>query len=201
MALGLIAAAVDAVSVAVGPSRSVVEDGSEAFERLAIHLPPWDARALVGLVDVVFLGLFVAGAARVGLRPLATAVGTVTGLVIALRHLRGKAAEAAVTWGNVLAAAAVVPLVAGDLVLTPKSLGVLLFLGIFQIALSFRIKPLDGWGWILAAGIIAFLAGFFILMQYPTSGLWVPGTLAGISLIFTGWSYIALSLAAKRSLA
>jgi hypothetical protein len=84
VALGLIAAAVDAVSVAVGPSRSVVEDGSEAFERLAIHLPPWDARALVGLVDVVFLGLFVAGAARVGLRPLATAVGTVTGLVIAV---------------------------------------------------------------------------------------------------------------------
>jgi len=37
-----------------------------------------------------------------------------------------------------------------------------------------------------------------ILTNYPFSGLWVPGTLAGISLIFTGWSYIALGLAAKR---
>lgn len=89
----------------------------------------------------------------------------------------------------------------GSFALTLVIASVFLAKGIFQIALSFRIKPLDGWGWILAAGIIAFLAGFFILMQYPTSGLWVPGTLAGISLIFTGWSYIALSLAAKRSLA
>ncbi|MCX5578345.1 HdeD family acid-resistance protein [Kaistia terrae] len=70
--------------------------------------------------------------------------------------------------------------------------------GIFQIALSFRVRPMDGWGWILAAGIIAFLAGLFILLQYPFSGLWVPGTLAGISLLFTGWSYIALALAARR---
>ena len=70
--------------------------------------------------------------------------------------------------------------------------------GIFQIALSFRVRPMDGWGWILAAGIVAFLAGLFILLQYPFSGLWVPGTLAGISLLFTGWSYIALALAARR---
>ena len=84
IALGLIAAAVDAVSVAVGPSRSVVEDGSDAFERLAIHLPPWDAQALLGLVDVVFLGLFVAGAARVGMRPVTTAVAAGTGLVVAI---------------------------------------------------------------------------------------------------------------------
>ena len=84
LALGLIAAVVDAVSVAAGPSRSVVEDGSEAFERLAIHLPPWDAAALLGLVDAVFLGLFVAGAARVGMDTVTTAVAVVTGLVVAV---------------------------------------------------------------------------------------------------------------------
>ena len=84
LALGLIAAAVDAVSVAIGPSRSVVEDGSEAFERLAIHLPPWDAAALLGLVDAVFLGLFVAGAARVGMDVVTTAVAVMTGLVVAV---------------------------------------------------------------------------------------------------------------------
>jgi uncharacterized membrane protein HdeD (DUF308 family) len=89
----------------------------------------------------------------------------------------------------------------GSFALTLVIAAVFLAKGVFQIALSFRIKPLDGWVWILAAGVVAFLAGFFILVQYPSSGLWVPGTLAGISLIFTGWSYIALALAAKRSLA
>jgi hypothetical protein len=84
IALGLIAAVVDAVSVAAGPSRSVVEDGSEAFERLAIHLPPWDAAALLGPVDAVFLGLFVAGAARVGMDLATTAVAVTTGLVVAV---------------------------------------------------------------------------------------------------------------------
>ena len=84
VALGLIAAAVDAVSVVAGPSRSVVEDGSETFERLAIHLPPWDAQALMGPVDVVFLGLFVAGAARVGVGAATTAVAVTTGLAVAV---------------------------------------------------------------------------------------------------------------------
>jgi hypothetical protein len=82
LALALIASAVDAASVAAGPSRSIVEDGSDAFERVALHLPPWDAQALLGPVDVVFLGLFVFGAARVGMRAGAVAIATLTGLVI-----------------------------------------------------------------------------------------------------------------------
>ena len=84
VALALLAAVVDAVSVAAGPSRSIVEDGSDSFERIALHLPPWDAQALLGPVDVVFLALFIAGAAKVGLRTGATAVAVVTGLVIAV---------------------------------------------------------------------------------------------------------------------
>jgi len=84
VALALIASAVDAASVAAGPSRIIVDDGSDAFERVALHLPPWDAQALLGPVDVVFLGLFAFGAARVGMRAGAAAVGTLTGLVIAV---------------------------------------------------------------------------------------------------------------------
>lgn len=82
VALALIASAVDVASVVAGPSRSIVEDGSDAFERVAPHLPPWDAQALLGPVDVVFLGLFAFGAARVGMNAVAVAVALVTGLVI-----------------------------------------------------------------------------------------------------------------------
>ena len=82
VALALIAAVVDTVSVAAGPSRSIVEDGSGAFERVALHLPPWDAQALLGAVDVVFLGLFAFGAARVGMRAVPVTIGVLTGLAI-----------------------------------------------------------------------------------------------------------------------
>jgi hypothetical protein len=84
VALALIAAAVDVASVAAGPSRSIVRDGSDAFERVALHLPPWGAQALLGPVDVVFLGLFVAGAARVGMDVVTAAVAVTTGLVVAV---------------------------------------------------------------------------------------------------------------------
>jgi uncharacterized membrane protein HdeD (DUF308 family) len=86
----------------------------------------------------------------------------------------------------------------GSIALTLVIAAVFIAKGVFQIVLGFRLRPHDGWGWILAAGIVALLVGVMILSQYPFSGLWVPGTLAGISLLFTGWSYIALGLAAKR---
>lgn len=71
--------------------------------------------------------------------------------------------------------------------------------GIFQIILGFRIKPNDAWGWIVAAGVIAIIVGVLIWMDYPLSGVYALGILAGISLIFTGWSYVAIALAAKRA--
>jgi drug/metabolite transporter, DME family len=48
-----------------------------------------------------------------------------------------QAAESAITWGNVAVAATLLPFVAHDLTLTSKSLGVLLFLGLFQIGLAY----------------------------------------------------------------
>ena len=70
--------------------------------------------------------------------------------------------------------------------------------GVMQLLLAFRYRPHTGWGWMAAAGVIAVLVGLMILSSWPFSGLWVPGTLAGISLIFSGWSYIMIALAARR---
>jgi DME family drug/metabolite transporter len=59
-------------------------------------------------------------------------------LVLALRR-EHDAAESAITWGNVLAAAALFPFVRHDLALSPRSFGVLLFLGVVQIALAYLL--------------------------------------------------------------
>jgi len=66
------------------------------------------------------------------------------GLILSLRREQ-PAAQAAVTWGNLATAAAMLPFIFHDLALTPKSFAVLAFLGIFQIALAyfFFVKGLE----------------------------------------------------------
>ena len=57
-------------------------------------------------------------------------------LILVLRREQ-RAAQAAVTWGNVVCALAVLPFISRDLALTPRSFAVLAFLGVFQIAIAY----------------------------------------------------------------
>jgi drug/metabolite transporter (DMT)-like permease len=57
-------------------------------------------------------------------------------LILILRREQ-RAAQAAVTWGNVVCALAVLPFISHDLALTPRSFAVLAFLGVFQIAIAY----------------------------------------------------------------
>jgi drug/metabolite transporter (DMT)-like permease len=57
-------------------------------------------------------------------------------LILVLRREQ-RAAQAAVTWGNVVCALAVLPFVSHDLTLTPRSFAVLAFLGVFQIGIAY----------------------------------------------------------------
>ncbi len=73
----------------------------------------------------------------------------------------------------------------------------------FLIAGSFRIigsltMRFPEWRWILLNGIVTFLLGLLIWKQWPSSALWVIGLFIGIDLILTGWSWVMLSLTAKR---
>jgi uncharacterized membrane protein HdeD (DUF308 family) len=52
--------------------------------------------------------------------------------------------------------------------------------------------------WILLGGILTLILGVLIWMQWPTSGLWVIGMFVGIDMIFTGWTWIRLSILAKK---
>lgn len=60
-------------------------------------------------------------------------------LILALRRDRGGAAEAAVTYGNVLTALVMLPFVSSDLALTPRSAIILILLGVFQIAIAYAL--------------------------------------------------------------
>jgi uncharacterized membrane protein HdeD (DUF308 family) len=70
--------------------------------------------------------------------------------------------------------------------------------GIMQIIFGVNYRPHMGWGWIVGAGVLSAVVGVLILFSWPISAAWALGTLAGISLIFSGWSYIAIAMAANR---
>lgn len=53
-------------------------------------------------------------------------------------------------------------------------------------------------GWLAFNGFCTLLLGVLIWYQWPFSGLWVIGMLVGIDAIITGWTWIMLSLAAKK---
>lgn len=89
------------------------------------------AFALAGMA-LFFVGKFHAGGAGDGMAILSGVL--FAGLVLALRSERDAGAEAAVTYGNVLACAAILPFVAHDLSLSPRSAAILVFLGFVQIA-------------------------------------------------------------------
>jgi uncharacterized membrane protein HdeD (DUF308 family) len=86
----------------------------------------------------------------------------------------------------------------GALALTIVLAVFLIVEGIFKIITALRLRDHDGWGWLLASGIVSVILGVLIWAEWPASGLWVIGLLVGIQLLFTGWALVMLALAARR---
>lgn len=71
--------------------------------------------------------------------------------------------------------------------------------GIFQIIWAFRLRPIKGWGWSLFSGVVSLALGIMIWRQFPVSGVWAVGTLAGIHMVFGGSSVASLCNSARRA--
>jgi uncharacterized membrane protein HdeD (DUF308 family) len=69
--------------------------------------------------------------------------------------------------------------------------------GLFRIGFAVMTR-IHGWGWQVLSGLVAFLLGMLISQGWPASSIWVIGTFIGIDLIFGGWAFIMLALAARR---
>jgi uncharacterized membrane protein HdeD (DUF308 family) len=71
--------------------------------------------------------------------------------------------------------------------------------GILEVVLFFQMRPLRGSSWMLLDGIITLLLGLLIYMQWPSSSAWAIGTLVGVSMIISGITRVAMSLAVRRA--
>ena len=88
LAIPVFVAVVDAWSVATGPSSRLANGSPRGAAELTFDLPSWGgvpgASSRLGLTDAVFLAMFSVWAVRFGLRPRATLVGMVAGLLAAV---------------------------------------------------------------------------------------------------------------------
>jgi uncharacterized membrane protein HdeD (DUF308 family) len=69
--------------------------------------------------------------------------------------------------------------------------------GLFEIFSAIRLRPPHVW-WDVLAGIVTALLGVLLWIQWPASGLWFIGLAVGINMIFRGWAWIMLSMAAGK---
>jgi uncharacterized membrane protein HdeD (DUF308 family) len=70
--------------------------------------------------------------------------------------------------------------------------------GVLEVIMAWRVRPHEGWGWLLLSGLVAAAVGIMIAMGLPSSATWAIGLLTGINLLMTGASFIALALAGRR---
>ena len=71
--------------------------------------------------------------------------------------------------------------------------------GVLEVIMAFRVRPHEGWAWLLLSGLVAVAVGVMIAMGLPSSATWAIGLLTGINLLMTGISFVMLALAGRRS--
>ena len=70
--------------------------------------------------------------------------------------------------------------------------------GAIKTVVSFRMRPLVGSAWVLFDGVVSLAVGVMLWWQLPSSALWALGTLAGISIVVSGWTLVMVPLALQK---
>ena len=105
-------------------------------------------------------------------------------------------------WGLIGAAAGFYLIIRPDIGLASLTVVVAMALfmdGVLRTVISFQVRPVSGWGWMLAGGLLSIAFALMIGWQFPTSSTWVIGTMVGISLLSAGFSTITLAGAARKA--
>jgi uncharacterized membrane protein HdeD (DUF308 family) len=83
----------------------------------------------------------------------------------------------------------------GALAITLLLAALFLFGGIFRFVSALWLQ-FPNYGWVAASGVISFILGVLLWMQWPVSAFWFIGFAVGLNFIFAGiaWSSMALRL-------
>ena len=73
----------------------------------------------------------------------------------------------------------------------------LIVAGLVRTVAGFRLRPIKGWGWVIASGALTVIIGFVIGAGWPVNSRWVLGLFLGIDLVFAGVAYIVFGIDIK----
>lgn len=71
-------------------------------------------------------------------------------------------------------------------------------MGVAKIILALQMRPRDGWGWMLASGLVSLLLAVIIFADFPRSAATILGILLAVELIQTGIALIFAGLGLRR---
>jgi uncharacterized membrane protein HdeD (DUF308 family) len=90
--------------------------------------------------------------------------------------------------------------VAGLASLTLAIAAYLVAKGVLEGAIGFKLRPLQGSGWLLFDGILTVAIAAMIAAAWPASSAWVVGVLVGVTLFTGGLARLMVSVAVRRTL-
>lgn len=88
----------------------------------------------------------------------------------------------------------------GVFILTVFVAAIFVIEGVIKTILSVQMRPLAGWGWLLFDGLVSIVLGAMLWWQLPLSALWALGTLAGISIMISGWTLVMIPISLGKFL-
>ena len=71
--------------------------------------------------------------------------------------------------------------------------------GTLRIVFGMTIRPVVGWGWLVAAGLGSIVVGVILLVGWPATALWATGLLLGVNLIFSGIMNATLAISTRHT--
>ena len=72
--------------------------------------------------------------------------------------------------------------------------------GVLEAAIGFKLRPLQGSGWLLFDGILTVVIAAMIAAAWPASSAWAVGVLVGVALFTGGLARLMVSAAVRRAL-
>ena len=156
--------------------------------------------ALLILGALAFSNLFVATLASVIYIGVVMMLGAVAHIVAAFQLRRWGAFFLWLLSGLLYGAAASLvfynPVLAAGALTLVAALA-MVFAGGLRIGAGVRARPGNGWGWIIASGVMTFLVGIVIALGWPANTLWLLGLFLAIDLTFQGVAALFFGFALK----
>jgi uncharacterized membrane protein HdeD (DUF308 family) len=87
---------------------------------------------------------------------------------------------------------------AGMVSLTILVAALFIITGVTKVMYGFSLRPISGWGWVLASGVLSLLIAVMIFSNFPWAAGSVLGILLGVELLSNGVLFLLVALGVRK---